>query len=188
MLLNRKQKEELVIRLASEGKTTRQIAQLLHISLKEIDRILGKARGEEYFEEGTTITSNCFQMFQNGKRPVYVSIKINLDAKTTLNIFEDYLRLSNIGALLKIYEEFRNEIPVLLSLYNNLNGNELNSTRYIQELIHEFKNVLLLREKSKELTEYLIKVNERRYELEDDLKVKGQLLHKANIHPNLTYW
>jgi hypothetical protein len=76
-----------------------------------------------------------------------------LDVETTLNIFEDHLGLSNIGQLLKIYKEFRNEIPVLLSLYNNLKGNELNSTRYIQELIYELRNVPLLREESKKLTE-----------------------------------
>lgn len=187
MLLTRKQKEELVIKLAEEGKTTRYIAKVAHISPKYIGRILRKASGEESFEEGATLTSKALQMFRNGGCLIDVSIKLNLDANTTLNIFKDYLCLSNSGDFLQMFQEYKNEIPVLLSLYNNLKANELNSSQYIQELIYEFKNLLLLREESKELTEYLIKLNERRYVLEDELKVKEQLLPKSIIHPTLRY-
>jgi hypothetical protein len=188
LLLTRRQRETQVTKLAEEGKTTRQIAKALHISLKEIGRILRKARGEEYFEEGATITSMAFQLFKDGKRPLDVSIKLNLSADTTLDIFKDYLRLSNSGEFIKIYQEFKNEIPLLLCLYNNLKANELNTIKYIQELMDEFSNLTLLRLESKELTEYLINLNKRRYELEDELKVKGQLLFKSNIHPGLQHW
>jgi hypothetical protein len=187
LLLTHRQKETQVIKLAEEGKTTRQIAKILRISLKEIGRILRKARGEDYPEEGATITSMAFQLFKNNCRPLDVSIKLNLDADSTLNIFKDYLYLSNSGEFLKMYEEYKNELPVLLALYNNLKTNELNSTTFINELIYEFKNVQLLREESKELTEYLIKMNEKRYHLEDELRLRGQLFLKSNIHPALRY-
>jgi DNA invertase Pin-like site-specific DNA recombinase len=52
LILSKNEKEALVISLSEQGKTTRQIAKELHISLKEIGRILKKARGEEHFEEG----------------------------------------------------------------------------------------------------------------------------------------
>lgn len=42
MLLSRSEKEKLVIKLAEEGATTREIAQLVHMSLKDIGYILRK--------------------------------------------------------------------------------------------------------------------------------------------------
>ena len=47
LLLNKKEKEELVIKLAKEGKTTREIAKIVHMSLKDIGIILRKITGDE---------------------------------------------------------------------------------------------------------------------------------------------
>ena len=41
-LISRKEKEKLVIQLANEGKTTREIAKQVHISLKAIGTIIRK--------------------------------------------------------------------------------------------------------------------------------------------------
>ncbi len=40
LLISKKEKEKLVIKLANEGKTTREIAKAVHISLKDIDKII----------------------------------------------------------------------------------------------------------------------------------------------------
>ena len=50
LLLSRKEKEELVIKLAREGKTTREIAKIVHISLKDIGEIIRKFTGESNSE------------------------------------------------------------------------------------------------------------------------------------------
>ena len=47
MLTSRKEKEKLVIELATEGKTTREIAKDVHISLKDICNILRKVTGDD---------------------------------------------------------------------------------------------------------------------------------------------
>jgi ketosteroid isomerase-like protein len=47
LLLSRKEKEKMVIRLAKEGRTTREIAKLVHMSLKDIGIILRKITGDE---------------------------------------------------------------------------------------------------------------------------------------------
>jgi DNA-binding NarL/FixJ family response regulator len=41
-LLNKKEKEKIVIQLANEGKTTRDIAKEVHISLKDIGKIINR--------------------------------------------------------------------------------------------------------------------------------------------------
>ena len=42
LLISKKEKEKMVIQLANEGKTTREIAKQVHISLKDIGKILRK--------------------------------------------------------------------------------------------------------------------------------------------------
>ena len=46
MLLNRKEKERLVIKLTKEGKTTRDTARETRISLQVIRKIIRKYRGD----------------------------------------------------------------------------------------------------------------------------------------------
>ena len=51
MLLSKKDKEKKVVELANEGKTTREIAKEVHISLKDISRILNKVTGDDEAEK-----------------------------------------------------------------------------------------------------------------------------------------
>ena len=46
MFIIRQEKEKWVIKLASEGKTTRDRAKEVHISLKDIGKIIRKATGD----------------------------------------------------------------------------------------------------------------------------------------------
>ena len=46
LLVSRKEKEQLVIKLAQEGKTTREIAKQVHVSLRDIGKIQHKLTGD----------------------------------------------------------------------------------------------------------------------------------------------
>ncbi len=50
MLLSKKEKEKLEIKLAEEGKSTRQIVKEVQISLKDISRLLNKVTGDDEAE------------------------------------------------------------------------------------------------------------------------------------------
>jgi hypothetical protein len=124
-------------------------------------------------------------MFKDGKRPLDVSISLNLDVDITLDHFRDYLRLSDTRDFIQIYTEFKADFSLLLTLYKLLKKNRLASRKHISELVHEYNNVRLLRQESKEMTEVLIKLNERRLVLENEIKLKGQSFSKYSIHPSL---
>ena len=51
MLITRTEKEKQVIKLAEDGKTTRDIAKVAHISLKDIGKIIRKAAGDSDSQE-----------------------------------------------------------------------------------------------------------------------------------------
>jgi transposase len=84
LLLNRKEKEKRVIQLAKEGKTTRQIAKILHMSLRDIGKIIAKETGDYEADEidkqrkeverekqikwkSLSPYARAFQMFKDGR-------------------------------------------------------------------------------------------------------------------------
>ena len=42
LIISKKEKEKIVIELATEGKTTREIAKQVHISFKDIGKIINR--------------------------------------------------------------------------------------------------------------------------------------------------
>jgi len=80
VILKKEEKEQLVIKLAMGGKTTREIAKMVHISLGDIGTIIRKFNGEEpeYQNKSPSVTSKAFQMFKEGKNRVDVAIALNL--------------------------------------------------------------------------------------------------------------
>ncbi len=82
MILTWKQKEEMVIQLASKGWTTSAIAKEVHISLEDIGLVLKRYTGEdlELPSHEMSITSKAFKISQEGKNHVTVAIALNLEA------------------------------------------------------------------------------------------------------------
>ncbi len=121
MLISRKEKEKLVIELASEGKTTREIAKAVHISLKYIGKILRKVTGddespaekeseEEKKQKWLKSLSHCaqaFVMFRDKKSLMDAAIEIDQEANIILNYYGDYLRLTRMDGLVSIYKDLK---------------------------------------------------------------------------------
>src|SRR6476659_3110839 len=122
MLISRKEKEKLVIQLAHEGKTTREIAKHVHISLRDIGTIIRKETGDD--ELATTEKqkvdefkkekekqerlkflspyAKSFQMFKDRKPLEDVAIELDLDTDTVLFYYKDYLGLLKMDWLFKM--------------------------------------------------------------------------------------
>lgn len=71
-LLTRKEKEKLVIKLAKEGRTYREIAKIVHISPIEIKKILDKTTGDAGSQQDNkkkekSMYAQAFQMFRDKK-------------------------------------------------------------------------------------------------------------------------
>jgi len=70
--------------------------------------------------------AKAFQMFKD-KKPLE-DVAIELDIKTTavLDHYKDYLMLTRMSLLVKIYNELKNEFPLILHLYNRVKKEGLN--------------------------------------------------------------
>lgn len=119
MLLTRKEKERLVIQLASQERTTREIAKTVHVSLLDIGKIIRRFTGEEteHQSKPQSVTSKAFQMFRDNKSRVEAAIALNLEADDVVALFEDYLILLNLYKLITICRHLGNDIYLLDLLF-----------------------------------------------------------------------
>ena len=145
MLLSKKDKEKLVIKLANEGKTTREIAKELHISLKTIGQILNKATGDDEDEKEQRLKdkseyAQAFKMFKDGLPLEDVAIELDIETPTVLCYYQDYLKLVNMERLVDIYKELKDDLPLFLQLYRRIKNESLSK----QQIVELLKTLSLL--------------------------------------------
>jgi hypothetical protein len=81
--LNKFQKQELVIELHDQGKTRRQIAEVAHMSFKDIADVIKRHTGEDNDSDSKPEKSKdarALELFLKGKQSVEVAIELDLSA------------------------------------------------------------------------------------------------------------
>ena len=81
MVLNRRDKEQLVIKLHQEGKSFREIASIAHLSFSDIGAILRKIDGKDDGIEMKDLKNKskdtqALYLFSIGKTPLEVTIEL----------------------------------------------------------------------------------------------------------------
>jgi Trp operon repressor len=188
VILNRKEKEELVIKLLNEGKTTREIAQLAHVSLRDIGSIIRKVNGDDNPDEGKeeilqnrkltdkSYYAQSFQMFKEGKSLIDVVIELDLDAYQVQAFYSDYLDLKNRKYLTDVYLDLKNDFPLFLHIFKRIKKEGLNK-QDLTELLesqHELKD---MRKRVTAANRLLESLNSDNLHLEKEIMEKKNLLY-----------
>lgn len=138
-MLNKIEKEKLVINLAEDGKNTRDIARIAHVSLQEIGRIIRKHTGDSDQEhnekKSLTVESQSLMMFKEGKCNVEVAISLNLPAAKVISLYQDYIKLSNLDKLTNIYHDLGKDLKYFIELYERMKIEGLLTTKDILDLV-----------------------------------------------------
>src|SRR3954447_16244986 len=96
MILNKKDKEQLVVKLLNEGLPYKEIAKRVHVSLSDISTIKRKLTGEEIKKERSlSVPSQSFKLFKEGKSLIDVAIFLDLPKDDVIQNYLDYLTLKN---------------------------------------------------------------------------------------------
>jgi hypothetical protein len=141
--LNKFEKEQRVIALhSSEGKTIREISKEVHMSFRDISRIIKvyekKVKLQETKKENNqqpttkklSLGSRAFSLFREGKKPIDVAIDLDIPFKTAKKFWAQFLNLERMSECYDLYTGFRYEIPNLLSIgtfmkRNNADGKDI---------------------------------------------------------------
>src|ERR1051326_2404188 len=121
MVLTREQKERHVLDLYNEGKSTREIAQIAHMSFRDIGFIIDKKEKEQESKEGQTrqgfLSTQAYKLFSEGKTPVQVAIALNIREPEVARFYVEYRNLMQHHNLSRIYQEIKDDIGYFVRLY-----------------------------------------------------------------------
>jgi hypothetical protein len=129
--MNRVEKEEYVIRLYKEGRSVREIAEVMHMSFRDI-AIIKKAKLEADGERGSlqedddikskSKTTQAIKMLSELKTPIEVAIALDLPVNQIEAIYREYWKLDGMFKLTQIYEEAKYDLHDLLDLHRMVKG------------------------------------------------------------------
>jgi hypothetical protein len=142
-ILNRRDKEQLVIELHSQGKTIRQIAATAHLSFTDIGNIIKKIDGREIEDEivGNKDVKNKSRetkglwLFSNGKKPIEVAVELDLTAAETHDVQEEYWALNDLHELSFVYNEIKAYLPSFLQLFRCLKKSKMLNEKQISNIL-----------------------------------------------------
>jgi hypothetical protein len=135
--LNRHQKKALVIELYNQGKTRRQIAEIAHMSFKDIADIINEHTGENTSTNKPVKSKDAraFELFLQGKQSVEVAIELDMPADKAEELHVQYWRLSKLDNLEILYHEAEYSLSLLLRLHNVLKDKRITKDKDISDLI-----------------------------------------------------
>jgi hypothetical protein len=190
LILSRKQKEVLVIKLANEGKTTREIAKQAHISLKDIGSILRRHTGDENAEayemkslKKHSLESMAFQMFKDGKSNVDVAITLDMPAEDVISLHLDYQSMLNLDSLVFLYKDLGDDLRFFIELYQRLKEEGLTTMKDILEMARAQVQIRDLGTTINQLYDEIGRLNLIRMDLREKINESGFLpLGCSSIH------
>jgi hypothetical protein len=135
--LNKHQKKTLVIELYKQGKTRRQIAEIVHMSFKDIANIVNEYTGEDkqVNKPEKSKYACAFELFLQGKQSVEVAIELDMPADKVEELHVQYWRLSKLDDLEILYHEAEYSLSLLLQLHEILKEKRVTKNKDICELI-----------------------------------------------------
>ena len=121
MISTREEKEKLVLDLYNEAKSTREIAQIVHMSFRDIGRIVDKEENEKEAKkkhaQQTFASTQAYNLFLQGKTPVQVAIELNIREPEATQYYKEYWKLKQLHSLNWVYEQVKDDIRYFVKLY-----------------------------------------------------------------------
>jgi hypothetical protein len=128
--------------MAEEGKTHREIAKNLHISLSDIGKIIREYTGDDKGDpdyplpKDLTVESKCYKMFKEGKSNVDVAITLNIPGDEVRVYYLNYQRLLHMEKFIQLYTDLKEDLPLFVFLYERMKDEGLFNQKEILHLVN----------------------------------------------------
>ncbi len=181
VILNKKEKEELVVKLHQENKTMRQIAEIVHMSFKDIGAIIrridGRANSADIDLSNKSKTTQAMYLFKSGKKPIDVAIDLDISASEIEDILQEYWVLNQLDELALVYYEIRNDLDLFLKLFHVMKKNKLINQKDIQTVLrYAAFDIPTMESKIQKLTSDVIDLELRKKDLNNTIKLQSAQL------------
>jgi hypothetical protein len=178
-VLNKYDKEQLVIKLHQEGKTMREVSHIVHMSFGNIGKIIQRIEGRD---EDTNISNKskatqAMFLFKSGKKAIEVAIELDISASEVEDILREYWLLNQLEELGLVYYEVKNYLEIFLILFHTLKKNKSINQKNIERLLrYAVYDLPSLENRIRRLSNDVIDMEWRKKELRDEVaKLNSQL-------------
>jgi hypothetical protein len=90
VVLNKKEKEELVAKLYQDGKPIREMASAVHMSFGDIGKIIKSLDGKDDINlSDKSKTTQAMFLFKSGKKPIDVAMELDISASEIEDILQE---------------------------------------------------------------------------------------------------
>ena len=192
-VLNKYDKEQLVIKLHQDGKTIRDIAHAAHLSFGDIGKIIkrmdGRANDFDLNLSNKSKATQAMVLFKNGRKPIEVSIELDISAREIEDILQEYWVLNQLDELALVYYEIKNDLDLFLKLFHTLKKNKSINRRDIERLLgYAVYDLPSVENRIQRLTSYVIDLEWRKKQSKDEISILSsnisqlkKLLNRYNI-------
>ena len=120
MAIKEERKKRVIDLYYNQGKTTREIANIERMSIRDISTILKEEEARRQKHKQQEISSKAYKLFSEGKRPVEVAIVLSLREPEITKMYSEHWRLRGLYKLNSIYKEMNGKLGPFLKLYRQL--------------------------------------------------------------------
>ncbi|MFL6324701.1 MAG: hypothetical protein ACJ72C_08040 [Nitrososphaeraceae archaeon] len=116
-ILSKKEREERVLDLHfNQNKNYRQIAQEMKMSLRDVGEIVNRAKQEKERQEHKSMSVQAYELFSKGNTLLEIAIKLNLGQAQATQYYWEYLKLSGLDDITKLYLGFKGDISYFVNM------------------------------------------------------------------------
>jgi prefoldin subunit 5 len=135
VVLNKKEKEQLVIKLYQDGKPVREIARQSHLSFGSIGKIIKTINSGDDSCSNKSKSTKALHLFKSGKKPIDVAIELDMSASEVEEIQQEYWALNQLHELGFLFNEIKYYLPSFIKLFNLLKRNKMLGDGYISKFL-----------------------------------------------------
>ena len=181
-MLNKKEKEQLVIKLYQNGKPIREIARQAHLSFGSIGKIIRAINSGDDNCSSSSKSTKALWMFKNGKCPIDVAIELDMSASEVEELRQEFWELNQLHELGFLFNEIKNYLPSFIKLFNLLKRNKMLSDGYITKFLRYADHDLpFLEDKIQKLTGDVIELEWKKRDLNNTITLWNAQLRDLGL-------
>lgn len=97
-----------------QKKTYLEIASLLHMSSRDIRKILSMQEKQIKEENYRSLSSQAYTLFLQDKTPLDVAIALKLRGNEVSELYAEFLELKGMYDFVRIYQEYKGDIGSII--------------------------------------------------------------------------
>jgi transposase len=134
VVMNKKEREQLVIKLYQDDKSIREIARQAHLSFGSIGKIIRTVNSNDTNSDycgNKSKATRALYLFKSGKKPIEVAIELDISASEVEDLRQEFWELNQLHELEFLFNEIKFYLPSFIKLFNLLKRNKMLGDGYI---------------------------------------------------------